>query len=91
MSKVINWLDFVRFIKDEDMWSRWSMQYDPQREVYFEANLMLVNEKKTGVNFDFDKVNNIQVMSKDESTISWEHDGESLWYFYTKFLQGKRV
>lgn len=91
MSNVVNWLDFVRFINDQDMWSRWMMHYDPTQEVYFEANLILVSENKTGRSFDFDQVKNVQMLSKDDGSLNWEHDGESLWYFFQKWSQGVRL
>jgi hypothetical protein len=91
MNFTVHWLDFVRFIQDQDMWSRWAMQYDPSQETYLEANLLLINEKKTGHNFDFAKLHNVQVLSKDNSLLNWEHDGESLWYFFQKWSQGIRI
>jgi len=92
MSKQIaNWIDFVRFIKNDDFWSRWNMVYDPQQEPYLEQQLALVTEGKTGISFDFSKVNNVQVMSKDESQVNWDHDGETLVYFFIKVQQGGRL
>lgn len=84
-------MDFARFINDQDMWSRWNIIYDPKRDEYFEKCLIMVAEKKLGSSVDFNQINEVHVMSKDEGTLNWEHDGESLFYFYCKFMEGKRI
>jgi hypothetical protein len=95
VSKIVNWIDFVRFITDTDLWSRWTYQVPmnddgTSPEQYFLEALAAAQQKQNRANFDFDKTE-IQVTSKDESMISWEHDGESLYYFFSKWCQGVRL
>ncbi len=90
--KIVHWLDFVRFITDQDMWSRWEFEsmLDQDVEAYFVEHWNAAREKRTMQSFDFSKTS-LQVYSRDSSTLSWEHDGETLWYFFQKFTEGKRV
>jgi hypothetical protein len=95
MSKVVHWLDFVRFINDQDLWTRWTYtvpfnEDGSSPEKYFIDAVEAAKQKRTLASFDFDKTN-ITLTSRDESTINWEHDGESLWYFFQKWYQGVRV
>ncbi len=89
--KLVHWLDFVRFITDQDMWSRWTWEdnLDPSEQYLLDCYQAAL-DKKTLSSFDFSKTN-AQVFSRDAGSLNWEHDGESLWYFYNIFQQGKRV
>lgn len=91
MSKVVNWIDFVRFITDQDMWSRWEWESTlTDTETYFIEAYNAAISKKTMTSFDFDKTE-LRVMSKDASSVNWDHDGETLWYFFNIWRQGRRV
>lgn len=90
MSKVCHWVDFVRFVHDQDFWSRWKFQLGSNGEQYFIEHWAAARDKRTMPNFDFSKTE-ITLMSKDESNINWEHDGESIYYFFLKWMEGRRV
>lgn len=87
---VVPWASFVQFMKQDDYWSRWDYGSNiAEEDAYFINAMNDITNQVQRAHYDFD-LGNPQVFSKSEYT-NWEHDGESLLYFYQKWKSGVRI
>jgi hypothetical protein len=91
MNKIVNWIEFSRFVNDEAFWSRWTFQLGLEdNEQYFIDCYNAAKEKRNLPYFDFNRTY-VTLLSIGDDHINWEHDGESIWYFFEKWYQGVRL
>jgi hypothetical protein len=84
------WSKFVDFINDVNIWSRWQIHYDAEKDEYFENAYIKAISREQNEPFDFSKVEHVYLLAINPEEINWEYEGESLLYFYTKWLKGER-
>lgn len=85
---ICQWPNFVKFMKDEDFWSRWTVYADDHETYFFEMQAAIAAGTVMPC-FDFSKTE-VRLVAIDEA-LCWEHDGETLEYFFRKWIQGVRV
>jgi hypothetical protein len=85
-----NWKEFSSFMTNVEFWTRWEIIYNPESESYLVSAMTAASKGEPwGPTFDFSRTHASVISTNLDMDICWEHDGESLEYFFKGWLEGK--
>lgn len=92
-SKRCHWKDFVRFIKDEAFWSRWTYilgEEITEGQKYFISAVEAVRADKVEPWFDFDKTD-VCLIAGEQGRFNMDLDGEHVSRFFEAWFKNPGV